>query len=49
MAELCLDALGPVSNAMQKACAGKMGKMVDNLQPKSNEEIRGEIPVDVAE
>ena len=49
MAELCPEALGHVSNAMQKACAGKMDKIIDSLQPKSNEEIRGEIPVYVAE
>ena len=49
MTELCPDALGHVSNAMQKTCAGKMIKMIDNLQPKAEVEMRGEIPVDVAE
>ena len=39
MAELCPDALGHVSNAMQKPCAGKMDKMIDSLQPKSKQKL----------
>ena len=39
-----MDRYGHVSNAMRKDCAEKMGKMIDSLQPKTDEEMRGEIP-----